>query len=101
MLRACERWLLARVDLLLVSSPAFLTHYFEARQCYSGPSLLVENKVVEFERTKLPAHRPTAPPGPPWRIGWFGILRCRASPSAALRGSREAKSRSSCAGNRL
>lgn len=61
MLRACERWLLARVDLLLVSSPAFLTHYFEARQCYSGPSLLVENKVVEFERTKLPAHRPTAP----------------------------------------
>jgi succinoglycan biosynthesis protein ExoL len=32
---------------------------------------------VEGGKTKPP--RPRPPPGPPWRIGWFGAIRCRKS----------------------
>jgi hypothetical protein len=79
MLRAFERHLLESVDLLLVSSPAFLTQYFLARQDYRGETLLVENKVLEIGRESRRRSLRAAPDGPPWRIGWFGMLRCRRS----------------------
>jgi hypothetical protein len=80
-LRSLERGLMARCDLLVVSSPAFLSCYFEPVQGL-GPdrplaSLLVENKVLELEAAP-PAER-LVPPGPPWRIGWLGAIRCRRS----------------------
>ena len=81
-LRTIERNLLRRARLVIVSSDAFVTSYFEPRQGLGRdlrlPVLLVENKVfqptpvnenVRFERE---AHRP-------WRIGWFGAIRCRRS----------------------
>jgi len=72
-LRRAERALLDQCDLLLTSSPAYLSHYFEAKQGWSGPSVLVENKILDLEQDRAP---PTGlPPGPPWRIGWFGMLR--------------------------
>jgi len=74
-LRALERALLARCRWLIVSSPAFVSAYFEARQGLSIPWMLVENKV--FPVPARPERR--TPPGPPWRIGWFGMLRCRRS----------------------
>lgn len=77
-LRALERALLRRCSLLWVSSPAFLDSYFRPLQHLSTPTYLVENKVLsEVEPEPRPAH--ARPPAPPWRIGWFGMLRCRKS----------------------
>lgn len=80
LLRGLERRLLAASGLLIVSSPAFLTHYFEAVQGSRTPPLLLENKVVVADLSKVarPA-APALPAGPPWRIGWFGVIRCARS----------------------
>jgi succinoglycan biosynthesis protein ExoL len=62
------------VDLLLTSSPAFVRNYFVPRG-FPSPIRLVENKVLMIgeRETGAPSVRP--PPGPPWRIGWFGMIR--------------------------
>lgn len=73
-MRAIERRLLRRADLVLVSSPAFEHDYFRQQQRYSGPIDLVENKVAT-----LPAALALQSPKEPWAIGWFGMLRCRRS----------------------
>jgi hypothetical protein len=83
-MRALERALMRRADLLILSSPAFLEAYFAPRQGVGRTlplrTLLVENKVLEL------AGQPGAPPaagsppaGPPWRIAWMGAIRCRKS----------------------
>lgn len=77
--RWAERGLLARCDLVVTSSPRFVSDYFEAVQGYEGRTFLLENKIGPHQ---LPADLPATPPrpaGPPWRIGWFGTLRCRRS----------------------
>jgi succinoglycan biosynthesis protein ExoL len=76
--RWCERRLLAACDLLVVSSPMFMTRYFEPQQGYAGPWFLLENKVSASQFAAVPAvSRHAPPPGePPWNIGWFGTLRC-------------------------
>jgi len=79
LLRGLERALLRRCDLLVVSSPAFIDGYFTPRQHLATPHLLVENKVFDpagEPRRPSPAVRP---PGPPWKIGWFGVIRCARS----------------------
>ncbi len=76
-LRAIERRLMDRASLLVVSSPAFLEHYFRPRQHLRLPAMLLENKVLELEGA--PARRAPPLPGPPWRIGWLGAIRCRRS----------------------
>lgn len=80
LLRGLERRLLTSCSLLVVSSPAFLTHYFEATQAIRPPALLVENKVVVADTAQVarPA-APSLPLGPPWRIGWYGMIRCARS----------------------
>jgi glycosyltransferase involved in cell wall biosynthesis len=77
LLQEIERRLLRRIDLLIVSSPSFLSEYFVARRGYSGRALLVENKVPVLDSFP-PAPAPVQP-GPPWVIGWFGMLRCKKS----------------------
>ncbi|MGH6955827.1 MAG: glycosyl transferase family 1 [Caulobacteraceae bacterium] len=81
LLRRLESALLSRANLLIVSSPAFLTAYFEPRHKISRRKrlavLVAENKVFESCRPR-PSAEPRRP-GPPWRIGWFGMLRCRKS----------------------
>lgn len=78
-LRAVERRLLARCDQVIVSSPAFADRYFTPRQGWPGATLLLENKVlVEAGDPARPTPAPLPPP-PPWRIGWFGMIRCRKS----------------------
>lgn len=81
LLRWVERALLRRAQLLVISSPAHLRCYFEPRQGLNHslrlPVLTIENKVFEPAPT-APCEAPR-PPGPPWRIGWFGMLRCRRS----------------------
>jgi hypothetical protein len=80
-LRFAERALMRRANLLLVSSPAFLTHYFQGVQGLGRdlelPSLLVENKVLGLEVRAPSRRRP--PAGPPWRIAWLGAIRCQKS----------------------
>jgi succinoglycan biosynthesis protein ExoL len=75
-LRALEGALLRSCSALMVSAPAFITEYFEKHHRRLPRMLLVENKLL------APAERPAGtarPAGPPWRIGWFGNLRCRKS----------------------
>lgn len=63
------------VDLVLTSSPAFVTQHLGAMP-FADRIILVENKVL----TDGPRPAPLpAPPAPPFRIGWFGALRCRRS----------------------
>jgi succinoglycan biosynthesis protein ExoL len=76
LLRALEARLLARVDLILTSSPSFRDRYFIERQGFAGPIRVEENRLLDDR----PAERKNTPhPSPPWRIGWFGMLRCRRS----------------------
>jgi hypothetical protein len=76
LIRSIESKLWQSVDLLLTSSEAFVRNYFEPRG-FPAPIRMVENKVLRPEDADCSIMRP--PPGPPWRIGWFGIIRCRQS----------------------
>ena len=70
-----EAALLKAVDLVIVSSSAFVSEYFAKRVKLEAPVLLVENKVLALDNEVAPV--PSRPTGPPWTIGWFGNLRCR------------------------
>jgi hypothetical protein len=75
--RWAERTLLRSCDLLVVSSPDFMSRYFLPRQSYSGPWRLLENKVSPGQFSLRPPQMILRPPAPPpWVIGWFGRLRC-------------------------
>lgn len=77
-LRALERRLCRMVDLVLVSSPAFVTHHFDRYHQTRAPVLLVENKVMPTFDDVAAQPMPPKPraTGGPLVIGWFGILRC-------------------------
>ncbi|MGF6159331.1 succinoglycan biosynthesis protein ExoL [Ensifer sp. KUDG1] len=80
-LRASERLLGREARLLITSSPAFVENYFRPLSGISAPTMMLENKVLELDETDA---RPSvtaaaAPTDGPWRIGWFGALRCRKS----------------------
>jgi hypothetical protein len=81
MLRLFERRLMGGVRHLIVSSPAFIREYFAPRQAWRGSVRLLENKVLALESPKIDPAPWNAPDrnGPPWRIGWFGVIRCRKS----------------------
>ncbi|WP_234905913.1 glycosyltransferase [Affinirhizobium pseudoryzae] len=81
LLRAAEGQFGRSASLLATSSPAFVEHYFKPRSNLRLPVMLLENKVLDLE-----AHPGLWPPiarpprkGEPWRIGWFGAIRCRKS----------------------
>lgn len=76
--RLTERTLLHFVDLLVVSSPHFVSEYFEKQLDYRGGWQLFENKVPKYlgnlavgERGESPR---TAGAARRWRVGWFGYL---------------------------
>lgn len=77
-LRWLERRVLARCQLLVVSSPAFLNQYFLPVQRYQGKSYLLENKWSRQQISVLPRKLPYDLVGkePRWTIGWFGNIRC-------------------------
>jgi glycosyltransferase involved in cell wall biosynthesis len=74
LVQGIERRLLRHVELLLTSSPAFVREYFNNRSSLAAPTLLVENKLLALDGA--PAFAAAGPDGPPWVIGWFGMLRC-------------------------
>lgn len=81
-LRAIERNLLRRCQLLIVSSPAFVSAHFNLRHTVVPPVMLLENKLLWSELPPCGLRRSgarTIPATRPWRIGWFGVIRCRTS----------------------
>ena len=76
-LRRLERHLLDQCDLVVVSSPEYQSGYFEPAQQWRGPTLLVENKFYPPDGSD-PGERvvPRLQAGPPWSIGWFGMIKC-------------------------
>jgi succinoglycan biosynthesis protein ExoL len=79
LIQGVERRAMRGVDLILTSSPRFRDDYFYARYGHAVPVLLIENKLLTLG---LPSGSETiskVPPGPPWVIGWFGMLRCARS----------------------
>ncbi len=80
LVNAAQRYFATNAKLLMTSSPAFVSHYFAPRSGLQLPVLLQENKVLVLDEdaAALPAPRPPKA-GEPWKIGWFGALRCRKS----------------------
>lgn len=76
-IRALEKRLAPHVDLVITSSPAFITHHLAA--VFGDRILLVENRVLDLEEGGADLHHLPPKPGPRWRIGWFGALRCKQS----------------------
>ncbi len=83
LMRGLERLFLDRIDLLWVSSPGFLRHYFEPVQGYRGPHALVENKLwFDGSPPPRPKARPPVRSDRPITLGWVGSIRC--APSLAI-----------------
>lgn len=76
LLRGWECHILRRSALLIVSSQAHVTHYFEKLAIALPEVVLAENKRVLPEETTQRPQRALDDRQPPWRIGWFGLLRC-------------------------
>jgi succinoglycan biosynthesis protein ExoL len=84
LLRRVEKWVLARTNLLVLSSPYFGTDYYQRLLGYRRPWFLLENKIpkwVRRERLERPAAKKPAAAKTvsatgkrPWRVGWFGYL---------------------------
>jgi succinoglycan biosynthesis protein ExoL len=79
--RWAERRMLGSCDLLVVSSPEFMSRYFQPCQGYTGQWRLLENKISpqQLSADRAPAALRGPPDPPPWIIGWFGRLRCMRS----------------------
>jgi succinoglycan biosynthesis protein ExoL len=81
--RALERRLLARADMVVVSSPAFARDYFRVLTPYRGPVRLLENKIGAplelFDDATLEQARQRPPDPQVLRIGVVGRLRCERS----------------------
>jgi len=88
-LRRLEKQLARHVDLVLTSSPAFVTNHLGA--VYGDRILLVENRVLELEADERRPVNLQAQAGPPWVIGWFGALRCQKSLDILSEAARIAK----------
>ena len=76
-MRAVEQRLMQKTSLLLTSSPAFLTQYFDAQG--APPATLVENKVFAPGHGGTGTNPALAGEDAPISVGWFGALRCRKS----------------------
>lgn len=87
LLRWLEGALLRQCAGVIVSSPAFERDYLRRYYRHLPPVLLWENKVMPPVLMALEAasssfagpELPPPPAGRPWRIGWFGAIRCRRS----------------------
>ena len=78
LLRSIETSLMRDVDLILTSSPRFISEYFYPRN-FSCPIRILENKVLLADREISRPSQPSRSIGPPWKLGWFGMIRCRRS----------------------
>jgi succinoglycan biosynthesis protein ExoL len=74
-LRTIERWCLKKTSLVVYTSESYLSEFLRKVQGYQGPSFFLENKIypAPFQQ----AVHPDSAPGSPFRIGFFGQLKCR------------------------
>lgn len=79
LLRGLEGALLRQTSQIIVSSPAFVSEYLDRHHPGHPPALLVENKVFDVAPGAAARSGSGIVAEPPWRIGWFGNLRCRRS----------------------
>jgi succinoglycan biosynthesis protein ExoL len=80
LMRLLEGRLLRRCQGLIVSSPEFVRSHFALRYRDLPAVELIENKVLAGEVANSKQTRGHGCPAePPWRIGWFGVIRCRRS----------------------
>ena len=78
-MRFGEGWLARSAAALLTSSPAYVSHYFEPLSRVRLPVRVIENKTFEMDGVRRSADMPSRQPGPPWVIGWFGMMHCAQS----------------------
>jgi succinoglycan biosynthesis protein ExoL len=79
-MRWTERRMLARCDLLILSSPGFLERYFEPVQHVTTPVAFLENKLWVSGRPPMRPQRPRRrEKDAPFVLGWVGSLRCARS----------------------
>lgn len=78
-LRWLEGHLSEKAAALITSSPAFIRSYFNAVSHVNLPTLLVENKVYNPRQAAQLLQWAPRVAGPPWKIGWFGAIRCKKS----------------------
>lgn len=79
-MRRAEKFFGRNVALVLTSSPAFVRDYFEAYGQLDAPVMLLQNRMLDFSHGVAAPSGPRLPrQGEPWKIGWFGALRCRKS----------------------
>ena len=80
-MRWCERRLLASTQLLIVSSPGFVSHYFDA--VARGIGGRFRSSKTSCGLMGKPAARPTGATtkadGEPLTLGWVGSIRCKPS----------------------
>ena len=77
--RALERFLVRRTDVVVVTSPAYVSAYFHQLQGLRDTRFhLIENKLdpAAFEVVRDPTDERCEAP---FRIGYFGLLRCASS----------------------
>ena len=79
LLRWWERRLLRRSAALVVSSPGFLTNYFERLGVRLPMVVVSENKQVSIAADSPRPDPNVSREHPPWRVGWFGNIRCAQS----------------------
>lgn len=79
MLRNWERAILRRSAVLILSSPGFVSNYFRSLNTPLPTVVLAENKRVMVDAFGTRPHGAAERGRPPWRIGWFGKLRCAES----------------------
>lgn len=84
--RWVERHCLNRVDLLIVTSPAYIKHFYGPVQGFRGEWFLLENKIYPEPRDQLPvtvgANKDRVHKGNDegrWVVGWYGALKCEKS----------------------
>ncbi len=75
-MRAVERFMLARVDLLVVPTQGNIDQYYRPISRYDGKAAVVHNRLPSGEAGPCP---PPPSHDEAWVIGWFGNLRCRRS----------------------
>ncbi len=80
-LRSVERFLLKRISLLMVTSEAYITEYFEGIQGMNDVDILMLENKLNKDDTPAPLPRKQDPWSEerPVTIGYFGVLRCRKS----------------------
>ena len=79
LLRFVERLCLRHIDLLVVTSPAYLDEFLTKRQLYDGPSFLLENKVYFGSETPQCKPLPDRIHEGPLTVGLFGNIKCERS----------------------